>query len=76
LEQVVLDCIKSFGKRGCISDEIGEVLYWANLNTITPRYKPLEKKGLIYRNGEKRRGKAGRSQLVMRATSTAAIYEG
>ena len=36
--------------------------------SITPRYATLERKGLITRNGDTRKGSAGRSQLVMYAT--------
>ena len=74
LEKYVLDGIKSFGHIGATHDEV-----WTNLNmshrvntfregSITPRYATLERKGLITRNGDTRRGRAGRSQLVMYAT--------
>ncbi len=33
--------------------------------SITPRYITLEKKGLIIRNGDTRKSRSGRSQLVM-----------
>jgi len=33
--------------------------------SITPRYATLERKGFITRNGDTRKGNAGRSQLVM-----------
>jgi len=36
--------------------------------SITPRYATLERKGLITRNGDTRKGRAGRSQLVMYST--------
>ena len=39
-----------------------------SVGSITPRYAALERKGLMIRNGDTRKGKSGRSQLVMYAT--------
>ncbi len=36
-----------------------------SVGSITPRYATLERKGLITRDGTTRKGKKGRSQLVM-----------
>ena len=36
-----------------------------SVGSITPRYAQLERKGLITRDGTTRKGKKGRSQLVM-----------
>ena len=36
-----------------------------SVGSITPRYATLERKGLIIRDGTTRKGKKGRSQLVM-----------
>ena len=71
LEQLVLKAIKLHGKAGAIHDEVYaklNSLYQTNVfreGSITPRYATLEKKGWITRNGDTRKGKAGRSQLVM-----------
>jgi len=68
LERVVLDAITAHGQNGAIHDEVWETLpYLGNVRegSITPRYASLERKGLIYRNGDTRKGNAGRSQLVM-----------
>ena len=71
LEKIVLSSIKAHGKIGATHDEV-----WSHLTkshrhstfregSITPRYATLERKGLIIRNGDTRKGSAGRSQLVM-----------
>ena len=36
-----------------------------SVGSITPRYATLERKGLIIRDGTTRKGKKGRSQIVM-----------
>ena len=68
LERVVLDAITAHGQNGAIHDQVWETLpHLGNVRegSITPRYASLERKGLIYRNGDTRKGNAGRSQLVM-----------
>jgi len=67
LESMVLDTIKAFGTRGCISDEVRD--WWQDMpySSITGRYKALADKGLIEYTGETRKGKSGRAQRVMRA---------
>jgi len=69
LERVVLDAITAHGERGAIHDEVWRSLSpnlgFVREGSITPRYATLERKGLIYRNGDTRKGEAGRSQLVM-----------
>jgi len=68
LERVVLDTITAHGEKGAIHDDVWETLPdIGNVRegSITPRYASLERKGLIYRNGDTRKGNAGRSQLVM-----------
>lgn len=68
LERVVLDAITAHGERGAIHDDVWETLpHIGNVRegSITPRYASLERKGLIIRNGDTRKGSAGRSQLVM-----------
>lgn len=65
----VLAVIKSFGERGCVSDEVlhDEALFDLEYGTITPRYRQLLNKGLIVDTGERRPGISGRPQRVMRA---------
>lgn len=66
MEQLVLDVIKSF-PNGCISQDVESALAQYRASSITPRYRPLMKKGLIVDTGEKRPGFSGRNQRVMRA---------
>ena len=71
LEGIVLRAIKECGKEGAIHDDVYarlELEKYPNKireSSITPRYKQLENKGLIYRDGTTRKGSMGRSQLVM-----------
>ena len=66
MEQLVLDVIKSF-PNGCISQDVESALAQYRASSITPRYRPLMKKGLIVDTGEKRPGFSGRNQRVMKA---------
>ena len=66
LEQIVLDTIRSF-PQGCISQDVESELAQYRASSITPRYRPLMKKGLIMDTGEKRPGFSGRNQRVMKA---------
>jgi|TARA_R100000388_G_scaffold52340_1_gene38961 hypothetical protein len=74
LEKIVLSSIKAHGKAGATHDEVWNHLMKSHKNftfregSITPRYATLERKGLINRNGDTRKGRAGRSQLVMYST--------
>ena len=70
LEQVVLRAIIAHGDGGATHDEVFTYLSMRfkdafREGSITPRYASLERKGLITRNGDTRKGRAGRSQLVM-----------
>ena len=67
LEAVVYEAIKSFGRTGCISDDVLVVLPDIRYGSITPRYRKLLEKGLIEITGETRRAVSGRSQRVMRS---------
>ncbi len=66
MEQLVLDVIKSF-PNGCISQDVESALAQYRASSITPRYRPLMKKGLIGDTGETRPGFSGRNQRVMKA---------
>lgn len=61
-EQAVLDAIRQFPK-GCIADDIARVTGLRD-GSVTPRLRPLLRKGLIQRTGESRPGMSGRHQLV------------
>jgi hypothetical protein len=67
LEAVVYSIIKIFGRRGCISDQLLVVLHGYPYSSITARYRALLDKGYIEDTGERRPGKSGRNQRVMRA---------
>lgn len=66
LEEMVYNEIASFGNAGCISDDILSKYPSFPYSSITARFASLERKGLIYRNGEKKRGRSGRNQSIMR----------
>jgi predicted transcriptional regulator len=65
MEKIVLAAIDSFGKHGCISDDVLEILPTLGYSTVTARYKQLKEKGLVVVDDTKRKGKSGRYQLVM-----------
>ena len=66
LEKIVYEVIKSF-PNGCISDEVLAKLHTMPYGSVTARYAALKRKKLIYTTDEKRNGKAGRPQYVMKA---------
>lgn len=66
MEQKVFDVIKHF-PHGCIADEIEDFLPGTRLVSISPRFKPLMEKGYVVDTGEKRQGRSGRGQRVVRA---------
>jgi hypothetical protein len=70
LESLVLDTIKAFGMKGCISDEVRDWLLDMPYSSVTARYKALSDKGLIEYTGETRKGKSGRAQRVMKAVKS------
>jgi len=66
LERMVYEVIASFPK-GCISDDVIRALPSHGVQTLSPRYAPLIKKGFIVDTGERRVGKSGKQQRVMKA---------
>lgn len=66
LEQMVYDAIRSFGERGCISDEVRAKFSGFPYSSITARYRALLDKGFIEDTGMRRQGISGRNQRVMR----------
>ena len=75
LESLVLRVLSELGDRGGTNDEVLEYLHDTQLwkkytvmfpkeSSITPRYKQLINKGLVYRDGTTRKGSMGRSQIV------------
>lgn len=66
LELRVLNIIRAFGANGCTVDEIVAKHPEIEYRTLSPRFAPLERKGLIYRAGDTREGVSGRQQKIMR----------
>lgn len=65
LEEVVLACIEGFGATGCTYDEVQEKLPHLP-NSVSGRFKSLERKGWMVREGDTRPGRTGNPQKVMR----------
>ncbi len=65
LEQMVYEVIAKYPK-GCIADNIQKHFPNHGVQTISPRYAPLIRKGLIEDTGERRKGSSGRSQRVLK----------
>jgi hypothetical protein len=65
-ELEVCNAVASFGSKGCIQDDVLSMFPPAKYNTVTPRFKALISKGFIEDTGERRRGKSGRNQRVVR----------
>ena len=66
LEQIVYEVIRSHPE-GCISDEVLAELHNMPYGSVTGRYAALKRKGLIETIEEKRLGRAGKPQFVMKA---------
>lgn len=66
LERIVYDTIKQF-PNGCIGDDVVRMLPQFGVQTISPRYAPLIRKGWVIDTGERRKARSGRSQRVMMA---------
>jgi hypothetical protein len=68
MESVVYDVIRMF-PNGCIGDDVVRMLPQYGIQTISPRYAPLIRKGWVIDTGEKRQARSGRSQRVMKAAT-------
>ena len=66
LEQMVYEVIAMY-PNGCTSDEVLQHFPHHGVQTISPRFAPLIRKGFIEDTGEKRKASSGRSQRVMKA---------
>ena len=66
LEEAVLNALKATGGRGCTIDELVAVLRMDKV-TLSPRLRPLCKKGFVEETLERRPGVSGRSQIVWKA---------
>ena len=65
LEQLVYEAIAKH-PNGCTSEEVMAHFPNHGIQTISPRYAPLIRKGFIEDTGERRKAKNGRSQRVLR----------
>lgn len=65
LENMVYEVIARH-PNGLTSDEVMAYFPHHGIQSITPRFAPLLRKGLVEDTGEKRQGKSGRSQRVLR----------
>jgi len=65
LERMVYEVICMY-PNGCTSDQIMRHFPRHGVQTISPRYAPLIRKGLIYDTGERRPGSLGRQQRVLK----------
>lgn len=68
LERIVYDVIKMF-PNGCIGDDVVRMLPQYGVQTVSPRYAPLIRKGWVIDTGERRKARSGRSQRVMIAAT-------
>jgi hypothetical protein len=65
LEAMVYEIISKY-PNGCTSDEVMTHFPSHGVQTISPRFAPLIRKGFIYDTGERRKASSGRSQRVMK----------
>jgi len=65
LEQQVYEVIAKYPD-GCIAEEVMSHFPNHGIQTISPRYAPLIRKGFIEDTGERRRASTGHSQRVMK----------
>ena len=66
IEQGIYDALCSFLPKGATSDEISEAS-GIQYRTVTPRLKPMCKKGFVVDSGEHKRGDSGRRQIIWMA---------
>lgn len=65
IEQGIYDALCSFLPGGATADEIVEAS-GIQYRTVTPRLKPMCRKGFVADSGEFKRGDSGRRQIVWR----------
>lgn len=67
LERMVHRAIARHSQSGCIADEVLDQFPGHAYSSITARFSALERKGLISCGPDKRKGRSGRGQRVMRS---------
>lgn len=65
LEGMVYQEIRKSGGAGLISDDLIQKFDYLPYSSVTARFAALERKSMIVRAGEKRKGRSGRQQMVM-----------
>ena len=66
LEEMVFNAIKASGEHGVTASVLLRMYADRPYSSITARFSALERKGLIYYQGDKRKGESGKNQRVMR----------
>lgn len=69
-EMAVLEHLLKRPVRGATSDEMSDSTGIPRV-TVSPRFRPLERKGLVIDSGERRRGKSGRTSIVWKPSPRA-----
>lgn len=67
LEQIVYDAIRNAGNRGMTADELLQLFPDYSYSSITARPASLKRQGLVVDTGERRPGRSGRPQAVLKA---------
>ena len=66
IDDAIYKALLEVGERGATSDEIVKMTD-IKYRSVTPRLKPMCKKGLVVDSGECRNGDSGRRQIIWRA---------
>lgn len=67
LEQMVYDAIRDAGHQGMTADELLQLFPDYSYSSITARPASLKRQGLVIDTGERRPGRSGRPQAVLKA---------
>jgi hypothetical protein len=67
LEQMVFDAIRNAGHKGITADELLAMFPRYSYSSITARPASLKRQGLVLDSGERRKGRSGRAQAVLKA---------
>lgn len=73
LEQMILEDIELAGVWGMTQDDLLSMHPRLSYSSVTSRPAALKRKGLIFDSGERRLGKSGRRQAVLKAAKFQAL---
>ena len=73
LEQMILEDIELSGVWGMIQDDLIRMHPGYSYSSVTARPSSLKRKGLIFDSGERRMGRSGRRQAVLKAAKFQAL---